>query len=613
MARKQLAPLCARCALALRARVQPRGGGERERGTRVSHTARGERAMRGCRAVAAAAAAAYDAIVVGGGHNGLTAAAYAARAGRRVLVLERRHVVGGAAVTEELVPGFRFSRASYLAGLLRPRVIRDLELQTRHGLTFLPRDPSSFTPTLAAGPHAGKGLLLGADRDATHASVAQFSARDADALPEYEEMLAGCRALVTPLLDAPPPEVRTTSPAGALASATSIARLISTAGWRHRASLRPLYEIVTAPAAHVLDRWFESDILKATLATDAVIGAMTSPYHAGSGYVLLHHVMGEVDGRSGVWAYVEGGMGAISDALAAAAVHHGAEIQTDAEVQSIVLDSRGRVAGVRMADGAVLEAPAVLSNASPMATFTQLLERPEEALPSSFLAHVRAADYSCGAMKINLALDALPRFTTHPHGEDAMPHHRGTIHFETHMGELDAAWRQSSAGIAPDRPVVEMTIPTALDSTLAPEGKHVVGLFVQYAPYELAWDDMNSSPGGFTARFVESVLNVVEEHAPGFRDSIVGMDVLTPRDLERIFALHRGNIFHSALSLHQLMWQRPAPGYSGHSTPVPGLYLCGAGAHPGGGVMAAAGANCAEVFLRETASAAESAGGGFGV
>ncbi len=542
-----------------------------------------------------------DAIIVGGGHNGLVAAAYLARAGLDVLVLERRHVVGGAAITEEVVPGFKFSRASYLAGLLRPQIIQELGLEDR-GFKYLPRDPSSFTPTATAD---GKSLILGSDEAANWRSIAQFSARDADAFPAYEAFLGQARELVEPLLDAAPPDPLDTAASWAERRHTlaTLSTLMSV-GWKHRQALVPFYELFTAPAAHLLDRWFESEVLKATLATDAVIGAMTGPRQAGSAYVLLHHVMGEAAGRKGVWAYVEGGMGAVSASIAAAAQGFGAEIATNATVREIVYAAeQGQVTGVVMEDGTRLEAPVVLSNSTPYHTFLELFPPSSQvALPPAFLRHIRHTDYASGVFKINLALDRLPNFTccpSPPSGEPG-PQHRGTIHFEERVQEIEDAYLEAYAGRKPSsRPVIEMTLPSSLDSTLAPPGKHCASLFVQYAPYDLdprvgSWEDP-----AFKEAFADRVFAVIDEKAPGFSSSILGRDLLSPLDLERVFGLRGGNIFHGSLSLHQLAYARPAVGHSGYRTPLKGLFLCGAGTHPGGGVMGAPGMNCARVVLSD--------------
>jgi len=547
-----------------------------------------------------------DVIIIGAGHNALVSAAYLARAGLDVLVLERRDIIGGAAVTEELVPGFKFSRASYLAGLLRPQIIEDLELHTR-GFEYIERDPSSFTPSLLEGPNQGKYLMLGSDEDATRASIAQFSEKDADAYPQYEEFLGQVRDMVQPLLDGQPPDpfqgkwrerLRTFKQMGDLGYQ----------GMKNRDAIIPFYELFTGPATYILDRWFESEMLKTTLACDAVIGAMAAPSVPGSAYVLLHHVMGEAAGKKGVWAYARGGMGSISNAIADAALEAGAEIVTNATVDRILYEGKS-VTGVLMKDGTRLEAPTILAGCTPYHTFLELLpgmsrdsgHAEESPLPPSFTKHVRFTDFACGCFKINCAIDKLPNFSCHPNDDSGLPgpQHRGTIHFENRMEELEHAYREASMGLPATRPAIEMTIPSALDATVAPEGKHVAQLFVQYAPYDTDPKVGNWADPHFKEAFVKRVFDIVDEFAPGFSDSVIDYDALSPLDLEKVFGLHKGNIHQGSLGLHQLAYARPVPGYSSHRTPLDGLYIAGAGAHPGGGVMGAAGKNCAHVVLSD--------------
>ena len=551
------------------------------------------------RALSTATRATYDAIVLGGGHNGLVAAAYLAKAGRRVVVLERRHILGGAAVTEEIIPGFKFSRASYVYSLFRPHIVRDLDLHSR-GLRLLPRVPSSWTPTPLPG---GPSLTLGAGPEADTAAIAAFSARDAEAWGPYNAMLERYAACFLPLLDRPPPDL-----AALLDSRTPLAERWAAlrdaaVAIKSVAALGPellsFLEFLTAPASKTLDAWFESDILKATLATDAIIGAMAPPSAPQTSYVLLHHVM------CGAWANVEGGMGALSGAIASAAADAGAELRVSSPVRRILVAGASPssvVTGVEMEDGSVIHAPVVVSTAPPRTTFLRLLgDGNPGALPPAFTSHIAATDVASASCKINIALSALPSFlcSPNPPGDGPPPPHlRGTIHFETHSAVIEEAYRDAAAGRPSRRPVIEMTLPTVLDSTLAPPGQHVALLFVQYAPYALAggatWDDP-----AVRGAFVESVLAVIEAHAPGFRASIIGMDVLTPPDLERVFGLPGGNIFHAAMGLDQLFWLRPMAGSARYATPVRGLYLGGAGAHPGGGVMGAPGHNCAMRVLAD--------------
>jgi phytoene dehydrogenase-like protein len=483
----------------------------------------------------------HDVIIVGAGHNGLVAACYLARAGRRVLVLERRPVVGGACVTEETWSGFKVSTAAYVVSLFRPEIIRDLRL-AEHGFEVLPRDPSSFTP-LPDGRH----LLLGPDAAMNGREIAKFSARDAERYPQYEAMLERIGAVVEPLLDEAPPDVvrpglRDLFRAGRLRRA--VARLGPVAS--------EAVEILTGPARPVLDRWFESEQLKATLATDAIIGAMASPSTPGTGYVLLHHVMGETDGKRGVWGYVRGGMGGLTQALAHAARALGVEIRCEADVARILADG-GRVTGVALAGGDEHRAPVVASNADARVTFTRLVE--PRALPADFLAAVERIDYASASLKINVALSELPRFAACP-GAAPGPHHRGTIHVCPDLDYIERAYDDAKYGRPSERPVLECTIPSVVDPSVAPAGRHLMSMFVQYAPYALrgaSWDEIGES-------FADRCFDLLEEYAPGFRRSVLARQVLTPLDLERTFGLTGGNIFQGAMTAGQLFSFRPVPG-----------------------------------------------------
>ena len=520
-----------------------------------------------------------DVIIVGAGHNALVTAAYLARAGLRTVVLERRSVVGGACVTEELWPGFRVSRAAYVVGLIRPAVIRELGLQ-RRGLRLLKRDPSSFS-ALPGDP----GLLIGADAAATRSEIARFSARDADRYPDYERLLDGIARALEPMLDAPPPDL-------AHLRWRDIAQLLrlGRGAFRLRGDLPRSLALLLGPARRTLEAWFESEPLRSTLATDAVIGAFSAPSSAGTGYVLFHHVMGQTNGERGVWAYVEGGMGRFSDAIADAAREAGAEIRTDSPVAKINVND-GRVAGVSLEDGSVLEAGTVVSGADPHRTMLGLVGR--DHLPKEYAREIEALDFRSPSLKINLALDRLPHFPKRT-GTAPGPEHSGTLHIgASSLDEIDAAFEAARRGQLPDRPLIELTLPSAIDSSLAPPGRHVASMFVQYAPYTLVGTTWETE----RERFADRVFALVDEVAPGFSSSVLHREVLAPPDLERVFALTGGNIFHGAMSLDRLFMMRPVPGYSRHQTPVAGLYLCGAGTHPGGGVMGACGRNAAHVIL----------------
>ena len=521
----------------------------------------------------------YDVIVIGAGHNGLTAAAYMSRAGRRVLVLERRTVIGGCAVTEELWPGFKISRASYVAGLLRPAVIDELHL-ARNGLTLLPRTPSSFTPQ-----SDNRGLVLGPDLAATCDEIRYFSARDAERYPAYENFLERVAQLVDPLLDVPPPDpgrVRWRDIASML-SLIGRARKLGT-------DLPKALAMLNGAAAPTIAAWFESEPLRATLATDAVIGAWAAPSTPGTGYVLFHHVMGITNGQRGVWAYVRGGMGEISNALAAAARRHGTEIRCETPVARIKAVN-GRTTGVVLEDGTEINAPIVVSNADPKVTLLDLLG--DAGIPDDVRDGIENLDFRSPVMKINVALDRLPLFPSRP---DAGPALCGTIHLgATRLSAIEESFIAAQAGSLPQRPMIEMTIPSTLDDSLAPPGKHVASLFVQHVPFAMRDSYWNTARD----QFADRVFALIDEVAPGFSASVLHRDVLAPPDLERIFGITGGNIFHGAMTVDRLLFMRPLPGLSQYRTPVKGVYMCGAGTHPGGGVMGACGRNAAGVILRD--------------
>jgi phytoene dehydrogenase-like protein len=522
--------------------------------------------------------ASYDAIIVGAGHNGLVTAAYLARAGKRVLVLERRPVVGGACVTEETFPGFKVSTAAYVNSLFRPEIIRDLKLAD-YGFAVLERNPSSFTPF-----PDGRYLILGPDGASNRREIAKFSARDAENYPKYEAMLERVADVIEPTLLMTPPNLLRPG----LRDLWQLFKL-GRAFQKMGPGMGEAVEVLTGPARTILDRWFESDEVKATLATDAVIGALAAPSMPGTAYVLFHHVMGETNGKRGVWAYVKGGMGGLTQALAAAARRHGAEIRTDAEVARI--DVRGgAVTGVTLADGEEPRARVVASNADANVTFNRLID--SRLLPPAFAEAVGRIDYSSGSLKINVALSELPEFTAYPGGPG--PQHRGTIHVCPDMDYLERAYDDAKYGRPSERPILECTIPSAVDPTVAPPGKHLMSMFIQYAPYNLrggkTWDELKEG-------FADRCFDLLDEYAPNFKRSVIGRQVLSPLDLERVFGLTGGNIFQGSMGLNQLFFLRPVVGSAGYRTPVRGLYLCGSAAHPGGGVIGAAGLNAARVIL----------------
>ncbi|KAK9541563.1 hypothetical protein VZT92_001596 [Zoarces viviparus] len=535
----------------------------------------------------------YDALIIGGGHNGLVAAAYLQKGGLKTAVLERRHVLGGAAVSEELFPGFHFSRCSYLLSLLRPHIYTDLELK-KHGLKVYMRDPHAFTPMLEEGVSGAlpRSLTLGSDPAMNQMEIGKFSKKDAKAFPEFNAYLEKLAGAIHPLLDAPPvdiPGITSGSPMKRLAAAKTLMPIVK-CGLKLGRNIPDFYEIITAPIMKILNRWFESEPLKATLATDAVIGAMTGPSNPGSGYVLLHHVMGELEKEKGSWGYVEGGMGGVSQAIASSARSCGVDIFTEKDVGQVLVGSDGAAKGVVLKDGTEIHSKVVLSNATPYVTFKNLT--PQAALSPEFIKAVDQIDYTSPVTKINVAVDKLPNFLASPTPDDKPgPHHQCSIHLNCESVELlETAYKEAMNGRPSTRPMLEMTIPSVLDPTLAPPGCHVVSLFTQFTPYHIEGREWTNQD---REAYADTAYDWVEQYAPGFKKSVVGSDILTPPDLERIFGLTGGNIFHGSMSLDQLYLARPLPSLSNYRTPIKGLYLCGSGSHPGGGVMGSPGWNAA--------------------
>ncbi len=522
----------------------------------------------------------FDAVIAGGGHNGLVTAACLARAGLRVLVLERRELVGGCAVTETVWPGYRVSTAAYLVSLLRERVVRELELE-RFGYQVDPKDPPFFSPF-----PDGRWLFLWKDPRQTHEEIAKFSRRDAERYPAYEALIERLAVVVESLLETTPPAFPPGGPGDLIDWLKLAARLARLSV----GDLAALVKVFTASAADFLDDWFESEELKVTLVTDGVIGANGGPRSPGTAYILLHHSMGGVGGRRGVWGFVRGGMGAVSEAIAASARSRGAVIRTQAEV-SRVLVRDGAARGVVLAGGEEIPARMVASNLDPRVTFLRLVDASH--LPPEFLAAISRYRSEGTSLKVNLGLTGLPDFRALPGAPG--PQHRATIHICPSIEYIERAWDDAKYGAPSRSPLLELTLPTMYDPSLAPPGRHIMGIFLQYAPYTLrgaTWDQLREP-------FADRVIDLIAEYAPNIRSIIERRQVLTPLDLERQFGITGGNIFHGEMSLDQMFIMRPVAGWARYRTPLPGLYLCGSGAHPGGGVMGSPGYNAAREILKD--------------
>jgi len=519
----------------------------------------------------------YDVVIIGGGHNGLVNAAYLARAGKKVLVLERRYVLGGAAVTEEVFPGFKFSVASYVVSLLRPEIIRELDLP-RHGLEILPLD-GTFTPM------HGNYLWRVNDHAKTLREIARHSKLDAEAYDEYGKAMVEMGRFVKPILAMTPPDPTTLNLKG-LRDLLFLGRRFQKLPYADQYNQ---VQLMTMSAVDFLDQWFETDVLKATMSASGIIGTFLGVRSPGTAYVLLHHYMGEIDGAFRSWGFARGGTGAISNAIAGAARELGVEIRTEAPIAKILLQ-RGQAKGVVLENGDEINASVVSSSVDPHLTFIRMVGK--ENLPEDFVEDINRYKFRGSSGKVNLALDGLPDFTCLPGNGK---HLRGAISISPSVEHMERAYDDAKYGRFSRRPYIDMVIPTLTDPSVAPPGKHIMSCFVQYAPYHLkegTWEEKREP-------FGDTVIDTIAEYAPNIRNLILHRQVLTPLDIEQKFGLTEGNIFQGELTLEQLFFLRPAPGWAQYRTPIRNLYMCGSATHPGGGIMGAPGLNAAKMILAD--------------
>jgi phytoene dehydrogenase-like protein len=522
----------------------------------------------------------YDVIVIGGGHNGLVNAAYLARAGKQVLVLERRHLVGGATVTEEIYPGFKFTEFSYVVSLLRPEIVRELNLPA-HGLAILPL-PGTFTPMLN-----GDYIAFWDDHEETRSEIYRHSPKDADAYEEYGRLMYHMAKAVRPILSMIPPDPTSLSPKDLL-GLLKLGRHMRGLG---EGKFHQLYKLMTMGSGDYLDEWFETDALKGTKAASGIIGTFMGPRSPGTAYVLLHHYMGEIDGVFRAWGFAKGGTGGISEAIASAARSLGAEIRCNAGVERVILKN-GRAVGVALGNGDELYADVIVSSLDPKRTFLKLVD-PRE-LPQDFVADIRRYKTRGSSGKVNLALDALPDFTAMPKSIARNALH-GAVSISPSVEYLERAYDDAKYGNFSQHPYMDMIIPSLIDPDMAPPGKHVMSIFVQYAPYNLSggWNDAQREAFG------DAVINTLSQFAPNLKDIILHRQVLSPWDVEQITGLTEGNIFAGELALHQLFFLRPSPQWANYRTPLDRFYQCGSGTHPGGGIMGAGGRLAALEILKD--------------
>src|SRR5213592_4999577 len=520
----------------------------------------------------------YDVVVIGGGHNGLVNAAYLARGGKKVLVCERRHVLGGAAVTEEVFPGFKFSVASYVVSLLRPEIIRELDL-SRHRLEILPPDG-----TLSLMPN-GEYLCRVNDHAKARREIPRHSKLDAVAYDEYGKAMLEMAHFVKPIMNMTPPDPMSLNPKG-LKDLVFLGRRFQKLPEEDKYNQ---VQLMTMSAVDFLDQWFEADVLKATMSASGIIGTFLGVRSPGTAYVLLHHYMGEIDGAFRSWGLSRGGTGAISNAIADAAREAGAEIRTEAPIARIILKN-GQAKGVALANGDEFYADVIASSVDPRLTFMKMVG--EEHLPEDFVDDIKRYKFRGSSGKVNLALDALPNFKSMP---GAGPHLRGAVSISPSVDYMERAYDDAKYGRYSRRPYIDIVIPTLTDPSIAPPGKHVMSCFVQYAPYNLkegTWDEKREE-------FGDAVIDTIAEHAPNIKDIILHRQVVTPLDLEREFGLSEGNIFQGELTLEQLFFLRPAPGWAQYRSPIKNLFMCGSATHPGGGIMGASGRNAAMEILKD--------------
>lgn len=524
----------------------------------------------------------YDAIIIGGGHNGLICAAYLAKAGRKVLVLEKRHVLGGAAVSEEVYPGFTFSVASYVVSLFRPHIIRELEL-AKHGYEVIPMD-CSFLPL-----PDGDSLARWGDSQRSRREVARFSKKDSEVYPEFSRVMTHMGKLAKAVIDHPAPDITSYKPSE-LANLLRLGKAFKDLG---PDLLHLNTKLVTMSALDFLDQWFESDVLKAPMSVSGIIGTFQGIKSPGTAYVLLHHYMGQLDGVFRSWGFSKGGTGGVSMACARAAMSYGAEVRTEAPVKQVLIKG-GVATGVVLENGDEILAGTVISNLDPNRTYLKMVG--ESNLDPEVTRQIKRFKLRGSSGKVNLALDSIPEFSCRPGDGD---HIRGDIAIAPGTDYLERAYDQAKYGEFSTRPYINAVIPTLTDPSLAPPGKHIMSCFVQYAPYHIKEGAENWPK--YREAFGDAVVDTLAEYIPGLRDKILFRQVLTPWDLEQTMGLTEGNIFQGELSLEQLLFQRPMADFSKYKTSIPKLWMCGSGTHPGGGIMGASGELCAKTMLNSRA------------